>query len=132
MKSIVFLAVFLTLPLLCPAEDAVTQASPVNSEETQPAAKPGLSKEEIIKIASEAVTKEVPEAAEMNVVFDEGNKLWQEKAATLDEEAASNYDFLKEKNYQAVYFAPKDAEGAGIWAFIDNASGEVLMLFGEE
>ncbi len=92
-----------------------------------------LSKEEIIQIAVKAAKKEQLDLAWRTIIYDDGNKLWKEKIKHINKEMAPNYEFLKNKNYQAVCFALKEGLlGGDVWFFVDKATGEVLTLYGEK
>ena len=111
--------------MVCFAQDAVTQATPKHEEE--------LSKEQIIEIATKEAEKEGLNLEWRTIIYDEGSKLWEEKVKTINKEKVPRYEFLKEKNYQAVLFVLKEGlKGGDIWFFIDKVSGEVLTLYGEK
>lgn len=57
-------------------------------------------------------------------VYDERTKTWVKDPPTSPEE---EYPELKGKDYQAVYFGPKDTVlGGDLWIFVDKNTGEVL------
>jgi hypothetical protein len=92
-----------------------------------------LSKEEIIKSAVEALEGEGENLENRALVFDEENKLWEEKIKTINKKMKPNYEFLKNENYQAVCFGLlKGWHGGDIWFFIDKNTGKVLKIYGEE
>ena len=125
MKRIILITLLLVFPVVCFGQDAETQATPKYEEE--------LSKEQIIEIATKEAEKEGLNLEWRTIIYDEGNKLWEEKVKTINKEMAPRYEFLKEENYQAVLFALKEGLiGGDIWIFIDKVSGEVLTLYGEE
>jgi hypothetical protein len=92
-----------------------------------------LSKEQIIQKAIKALEKEGETLNNRTLIYDEGNKLWEEKLKTINKEMTPNYEFLKDANYQAICFAlNKGWLGGDIWFFIDKKTGKVLALYGEE
>jgi hypothetical protein len=57
--------------------------------------------------------------------YNEGTKTWEKDSPTAPEQ---EYPELKDKDYQAVYFGPKEAgiKGGDLWVFIDKNTGEVI------
>lgn len=92
-----------------------------------------LSKEQIIQIANELAKSEGIVLENRNIIYDEGNKIWEEKFKSIGEERAKRYEFLENKNYQAVCYAIKEGWlGGDFWVFVDKITGEVLIFYGEE
>lgn len=97
-----------------------------------------LSKEEILSVALNKA-KGIPYNVDnMQPVFDENNERWKktyEMYCTYHKDLPDEEPQLAGKDYQAVYFMPKDAkEGtfyAGLWVFIDKKTGE-MIYFEEE
>lgn len=88
---------------------------------------------EVLEIAINALEKEGETLENRVILYDVRNKEWQGKSKTINRERAQRYEFLKDKNYQAVCFSLKEGWlGGDIWFFIDKTTGEVLILYGEE
>ena len=91
-----------------------------------------LSKDEVIGIATEQLKAKGISVEGVTVVYDDGNKLWEETfgKATVEDQSA-NYGVLKRgfmKNYRTVYFDFKEP-APDIWVFMDKDTGEVLEVF---
>lgn len=91
-------------------------------------------KEKIISIATEAAKAEGININEVDIIYDEGGKLWSERlGATGFEDKTPNHGILKQgflKNYRIVYFDFKEPI-KDVWVFIDKDTGEVLTVYRE-
>lgn len=94
-----------------------------------------MPKEEIIAIATAAVKGEGIKIDDVSIVYDDGNKLWEEnigKITVTDNEP--NYGILKKgflKNYRTVYFDFAEPI-KDVWVFVDKDTGEVLDVYVEK
>jgi len=93
-----------------------------------------LTKEQLIGLATQAVEGKGFSIEEVNVIYDEGGKLWSERLGALAmENTSSNYGILKEgflRNYRIVYFDFKEPL-KDVWVFIDRDTGEVFTVYQE-
>lgn len=100
------------------------------------AAQEQLTKERIVDIATIAVKDKGIELKEVNIIYDDGNKLWAERIGYLTEEGQDkNHGILVRgflKNYYTVYFDFKEPVIKDVWVFIDKDTGEVLEVYREE
>jgi len=91
-------------------------------------------KDEVIAIATEVVKGQNFKLEEVNIVYDEGGKLWNEKVGYLaGEDQSPNHGILRKgflKNYKIVFFDFKEPL-PDIWVFIDKDSNEVLEVYRE-
>jgi hypothetical protein len=91
-----------------------------------------LSKEKIIAIATEAVKAKGIKIEAVNVIYDEGGRLWSEQIGKMGyEDKDPNHGILKKgflKNYRIVYFDFKESI-PDTWVFIDKDTGEVLEVY---
>lgn len=91
--------------------------------------------DKIIEIATIAVKDAGITLDEVNIIYDEGGKLWSEKTGFLmDEDKSPNHGILRNgflKNYRIVYFDFKEPI-KDVWVFIDRDTGEVLTVYKEE
>lgn len=108
----------------------------VNKDETPRLPSGGeLPKDQIISIATEQIKAKGVNIEEVNVVYDEGNRLWSEKIGVLS--AASedpNRGVLTRgflKNYRTVFFDFKDPL-PDVWVFVDKDTGEVLEVYQQQ
>ena len=122
-KLLLVVLVFLMLAVVVPG----FCAEPVVSNEVSP--------EKIKDIAIKAVKAQGFELAEVDIVYDQGGKIWCEKAGFVGfEDKSPNHGILKHgflKNYYIVYFDFK-APIKDIWVFIDKDTGNVLKVYREE
>ncbi len=140
-KKVLLIAFALTVFSLClitvfgrqaSAQEA-TLAQPVVKE--QVAEQKELSKEKVLEIATAAVKEKGMDLTEVNIVYDDGNKLWEEKigAATAPDESPNRgvmrRGFLK--NYKTVFFDFKEPV-KDVWVFIDKDTGEVFEVYQEQ
>jgi hypothetical protein len=95
----------------------------------------GIPTEKIVEIATMAVKAKGVQLDEVNIIYDEGNKLWSEKLGVLTElDTNPNHGVLKRgflKNYYTVYFDFKEPL-KDIWVFIDKDTGEVFEVYAEQ
>lgn len=94
-----------------------------------------LTKEEILSIATVTIKQEGIDIKEVNIIYDDGNKLWSEEIGSISElDNSPNYGILKKgflKNYRTVYFDFKEPL-PDMWVFIDKDTGEVLEVYTEK
>jgi len=84
-------------------------------KEKRAQAQRSLSKEQIIEIAKSKAEELGFNLKEMTVFYDEDNQKLEE------------YPLLSGRDYQAVYFTPKELMlGGDLWIFIDKNTGEVI------
>lgn len=90
-----------------------------------------LSKDEIMAIAIETVKAQGIDAAEADIIYDDGNQMWERKIGYITEKIDDpNHGILVkgfQKNYRTVYFDLKDP-AKDLWVFVDKDSGEVLAV----
>lgn len=93
-----------------------------------------FTKEKIVAIATEKVKAEGISITDVDIVYDEGGKLWSEKIGyAIAEDTTPNHGILKKgflKNYRIVYFDFKEPL-PDIWVYIDKDTGEVLEVYRE-
>jgi len=93
-----------------------------------------LTKEKVLAIATEAVKDAGIVVADAQIIYDEGGKLWVEKAGFIGfEDKSPNHGVLKKgflKNYRIIYFDFKEPV-KDVWVFIDKDTGEVLNVYRE-
>jgi len=91
-----------------------------------------ISKEEIIMIATNAVKVKGLDLSGVEIIYDDGNKLWDEQIGKYAELMSSpNFGIFKSgfmKNYRTVYFDFNEPL-PDIWVFIDKDTGEILEVF---
>lgn len=90
---------------------------------------------EVIAIATEAVKAKNFEVKDVNVIYDEGGKLWDERSGYLiGEDKSPNHGIMRKgflKNYKIVFFDYKDPL-PDIWVFVDKDTNEVLEVYQEK
>jgi len=88
--------------------------------------------DEVIAIATEAVKGQNFELKDVDIIYDEGGKLWSERIGYLaGEDQSPNHGILRHgflKNYKVVFFDYKE-QLPDIWVFVDKDSGEVLGVY---
>ncbi|TRZ94799.1 hypothetical protein D4R78_05570 [bacterium] len=93
-----------------------------------------ITKDQVISIATLAAKGEGLKVEEAEVIYDEGGKLWLEKAGFVSlEDQSPNHGILKKgflKNYLIVYFDFKEPINDA-WVFVDKDTGEVLSVYKE-
>jgi len=91
-------------------------------------------KEEIVGLATQAVKGQGFSLNEVDIIYDEGGKLWAQRlGAVRAENTSPNYGILKEgflKNYRIVFFDFKEPL-RDVWVFIDKDTGEVFSVYQE-
>lgn len=91
-------------------------------------------KEKIVAIATAAVKDAGIALDEVNIIYDEGGKLWSEKSGFVSgQDESPNFGILKKgflKNYRIVYFDFKEPI-KDVWVFIDKDTGETLTVYKE-
>lgn len=90
---------------------------------------------EVIAIATEAVKANNFDVKDVDVIYDEGGKLWNERAGYLvGEDQSPNHGIMRKgflKNYKIVLFDYKEPL-PDIWVFIDKDTNEVLEVYQEK
>ncbi|MCX5696073.1 MAG: hypothetical protein NTW18_05425 [Candidatus Omnitrophica bacterium] len=90
---------------------------------------------EVIAIATEAVKANNFDVKDVDVIYDEGGKLWNERAGYLvGEDQSPNHGIMRRgflKNYKIVLFDYKEPL-PDIWVFIDKDTNEVLEVYQEK
>ncbi len=93
-----------------------------------------FTKEHLVGLATQAVKAKGLDINEVDIIYDEGGKLWAQRLGTVRAENTSpNYGILKEgflKNYRIVFFDFKEPLN-DVWVFIDKDSGEVFAVYQE-
>jgi len=91
-------------------------------------------KDEVLAVATAAVKGQGLKLEEVNIIYDEGGKLWNERMGYLAEEDKSpNHGILRKgflKNYKIVFFDFKEPL-RDVWVFVDKDTGEVLEVYRE-
>lgn len=119
MKKLLCLAVASLMLLVCSramAQPPVTQEVP---------------KEKILAIATEEVTVKGYNLEGVTIIYDDGNRLWEETVGKMTELNSPNFGIFKKgfmKNYRTVYFDFKDPL-PDVWVFIDKDTGDVLEIY---
>lgn len=102
---------------------------------TQSLAQDEISREEIVIIATNAVKVKELDLSGVEIIYDDGNKLWEQQIAKYPELANSpNFGIFKNgfmKNYRTVYF-DFDEPQPDIWVFIDKDTGQILEVFSQQ
>lgn len=93
-----------------------------------------MSEKEVIAIATAAVQNQEKniKLEEVQIIYDQDNKLWTEHIGRITElNTSPNFGIFKRgflKNYRTVYFDFKEPM-PDIWVFIDKDTGEVLEVY---
>jgi len=92
----------------------------------------GISKERIVAVATAAVKGKGFKLDEVQVIYDDGNALWNEQVGKMTELTNSpNFGIFHKgfmNNYRTVYFDFKEPL-PDIWVFVDKDTGEVLEVY---
>jgi hypothetical protein len=119
----------------CVLAAAVFSYAAEEAKEAPQLASKEVSKEQVIAVATAAVKAEGIKLDEVNIIYDEGGKLWSQRLGmVVAEDKSPNYGILKHgflKNYRTVYFDFK-APIKDVWVFVDKDTGEVLTVYREE
>lgn len=96
-----------------------------------------LSKEQILEIANRKAVTEGFNLQDLDVKYDEHNKIWSEESkmfrSTSDKSPLEQLSRLETRNYQAIYYKPKELMlGGTLWVFVDRETGEVITFLGGE
>jgi len=97
---------------------------------------PSLTLDEAKEIGKRELKRRGYPVEDMRVEADEKNTAWQEFVAKepsiLQRQIVKRLN-LEEKNYWAIYYAPKEAYlGGDAWVFVDADNGEIIgVIFGE-
>lgn len=72
----------------------------------------------------------------VDVIYDDGNTMWQERAVVLEQNVENKgilpHGMLVNKDYQVVYFDYAETSPQGdIWVFLDNTTGDVITMYEE-
>jgi len=93
------------------------------------------SSEEFVMIATNIVKAKGIDLSDVEIIYDDGNKLWDEQVGKYAELVNSpNFAIFKNgfmKNYRTVYFDFKEPL-PDIWVFMDKDTGEVLEVFKQQ
>jgi hypothetical protein len=90
-----------------------------------------LSKDEILAIAAGEVEGQGYSLEGVSVIYDDGNRLWEETVGKMTDLNSPNFGVFKRgfmKNYRTVYFDFKEPL-PDLWVFIDKDTGEVLEVY---
>ena len=94
-----------------------------------------ISREEVMVIATNAVKAKGLDLTDVEIIYDDGNKLWDEQIGKYTELMSSpNFGIFKSgfmKNYRTVYFDFNEPL-PDIWVFIDIDTGEILEVFTQQ
>jgi len=94
-----------------------------------------VSKQDVIKVATEALNKQGIAVGDATVVYDEGNKIWHawgEIVAKIPNDPNRGnlpHGMLKNKRYSTVYFDFKKQSDRDIWVFVDQDTNSVLAIY---
>lgn len=97
----------------------------------QPPATQEIPKEKILAIATEEVKAKGYNLEGVSIIYDDGNKLWEEQIGKMTELNSPNFGIFKKgfmKNYRTVYFDFVDPL-PDVWVFIDKDTGDVLEIY---
>jgi hypothetical protein len=122
MRKLLCLAVAVLMLFACSSAMAQAPQAPTAQE---------VSKEKIVAIATEEVTAKGYNLEGVTIIYDDGNRLWEETIGKMTELNSPNFGIFKKgfmKNYRTVYFDFKDPL-PDVWVFIDKDTGEVLELY---
>lgn len=95
-----------------------------------------IPQDEVIAIANTAIVENgITVGEDVNVIYDEGGKLWSERVGYLaDEDTSPNHGILRQgflKNYKVVLYDFKEPL-KDVWVFVDKDTGDVLTVYQEE
>lgn len=94
--------------------------------------KKDFTQDEIVAIATAEVKAKGFQLDEVQIIYDDGNKLWDEQIGKITELSDSpNFGIFKKgfmSNYKTVYFDFIDPL-PDLWVFIDKDTGEVLEVY---
>ncbi len=94
-----------------------------------------VSRQDMIRVATEALTKQGIAIGDATVVYDEGNKIWHawgEVIAKIPNDPNRGnlpQGILKNKRYSTVYFDFKKQSNRDIWVFVDQGTNTVLATY---
>ena len=94
-----------------------------------------LGKEQITDKAKQALSDKAIALEDVNIVYDENNKQWEEWGTIVAQTPNdANHGLLpkgvlESKKYQAVYFDYIDDAKKDIWVFVDAQTGDVLTVY---
>lgn len=97
----------------------------------QPPAAQEVPKEKIVAIATEEVKAKGYNLEAVSIIYDDGNKLWEEQIGKMTGLNSQNFGIFKKgfmKNYRTVYFDFVEPM-PDIWVFIDKDTGDVLEIY---
>ncbi len=85
-----------------------------------------ITPKEIMNIAMEAAKVEDLDLTTRIMYLDKGNADWLQLLNTLNPEDMPVYEYLQNRNYQAIRFSMIEGDGEDVWFFIDLDTGEML------
>ena len=97
-----------------------------------------LTKAQIVDAAVETVESGGVTLTGVDVIYDDGNTMWEERLAYLEEDTSQNHGVLphgvlQNKTYQVVYFDyAESSPGKDIWVFVDPVAGEAFAYYEEK
>ena len=97
-----------------------------------------LTKAQIVDAAVETVEAGGVTLIGVDVVYDDGNTMWEERLAYLETDTSQNHGVLphgvlQNKEYQVVYFDYEESSpGKDIWVFVDPVTGETFAYYEEK
>ena len=97
----------------------------------------GISEEQITATAVQFITENGLTLDEVDIVYDDGNDMWEERAVVLETDTSQNHGILphgvlKSKDYQVVYFDyVEHSPNKDVWVFVDKETGKVAAYYEE-
>ena len=96
-----------------------------------------MTKSEIMAKAQKYVQDSGKTLEEVDVVYDDGNTMWSERAVVLEQDAENKgvlpHGMLVNKEYQVVYFDYVEVSPQGdIWIFVDSSTGDIIAMYEEK
>jgi len=95
------------------------------------------SKQKMIDNAKKALQAGGVDLVGVNIIYDDGNTFWQERAEYLVKDTSQNHGILphgilREKEYQVIYFDFVESSPVGdAWVFMDPKTGDVISVYEE-
>ena len=95
-------------------------------------------KDQMINKAEEALRAGGVDLVGVNMIYDDGNTLWEERLAYIETDTSQNHGILphgvlRNKEYQVVFFdfvASSPTED--VWVFLDPDTGDVISIYEEK
>lgn len=94
--------------------------------------------DELKAAATKALEDKGAVLTEVDVVYDEGNTMWEERAAYLETDTSINHGvlphgILQGKTYQVIYFDfVETSPTEDTWVFLDPETGDVITVYEEK